>query len=483
MLTITRPNFIRKLSLLFVFFQSIMVHGQSLVTIVGEAPFASNEEIRLLVFEDLLNNVPTTVASSKIDKNGTFKLQYKTNQIQLVQLAIRTTKAEMFIVPNQTYDLNISTDTVLFNMLNPERYGGFLQITNNKIDTNDLNYKINRFSHFFGRAMDYYGFRITYDHDRAAYDTITDLLHNKFNIQYDPLNFYTSYLYYTCGLLDRICMSKERDLFYQNYFNNDYILYNNPAYMMLFAENYRDYLYNSPHISKALLSRTINDDPDYFTLFNETGKDPMLTNERLRELVLIYNLIGFQNNEEFDRGNVVKLLQHIKKNSHFPEHIIYIDNALKGNTSEGKLTKDLVFKNSKGDKVTLKSLGEENIFIHFFQSDCIDCIREMMILQELNKRYGDKIRFVSVNLDPDVEHFKKFCRQYENMFDWSMLYFNHQYDWVMNNGVETLPDYLILSPNGKVIDRYLPHVESGLSDYLQARYPKEEKEEKNPLFR
>ena len=37
--------------------------AQRPVTITGEAPFAKNEEIRLLVFDDLLNFVPTVAAT------------------------------------------------------------------------------------------------------------------------------------------------------------------------------------------------------------------------------------------------------------------------------------------------------------------------------------------------------------------------------------------------------------------------------------
>ena len=76
-------------------------------------------------------------------------------------------------------------------------------------DTNDLNYKINRFSNYFSRAMDYYAFRITYDKDASAYDTLTSLLHEKFDIQYNPLNFYQSYTYYTYGALDKLCFPND----------------------------------------------------------------------------------------------------------------------------------------------------------------------------------------------------------------------------------------------------------------------------------
>jgi len=457
--------------------------AQRPVTITGEAPFAKNEEIRLLVFDDLLNYIPTVAATDQIDKNGRFKLSYSTNQIKLVQLAIRTSKAEFFIVPDHDYQFQISVDTNLFKLINPERYGGYLQITNPSVDSSDLNFKINRFSNYFSRAMNYYAFRITVDKDRKAYDTLTTLLHDKFDIQYNPLNFYQSYIYYTCGQLDRICFAKDQKAFYQKFFDNDYILYNNPPYMSLFRESYSGYLYNSHHISKELLARTINDSPDYLTLFNEAGRDPMLTNERLRELVLILNLIEFYGNEEFDKGNVIQLLRYIKAATHFPEHTIYIDNALSRISLADAPERSLVFKNDKGKKCPIKQFEGKDIYVQVFQSDCLDCVREMMLIKEFNKRYGEKIQFVSLNIDPDRDSYEHFCQEYGEMFDWPILYFDDNYDWLLENGVEALPDHLILNAQGQIVQRYPAAPEFGLAEYLLLRFSEQEEQPQNPLFR
>ena len=456
--------------------------AQDPVTITGDAPFAPNEEIRLLVYDDLLNNLPKVVATDKIDRNGHFKLTYQTNRIRPVQLAIRTTKADFFVVPYNEYNFHITTDTVLFGMINPEKYGGFLQITTDKKDTNDLNYKINRFTHYFDNVMGYYGFRMTYDRDKSAYDTVMQLLNDRFEIQYNPDNFYTSYVYYTCGLVDKLCKPKEQKMLYDRYFNHDDVLYDNPAYMILFNNVYSNYLYNSKYISKDLLTRTINEDPDYLTLFNEAGRDPMLVSERLRELVIIRNLIDFFYNEEFDRGHIVQLLKYIQVSSHFPEHVTYINNALALLTPSPDVDRNITLKNEKGKKTDFSEFEGKDIYIQFFQSDCVDCIREMLILKELNKQYGDKIQFVSLNVDMDKSDYERFCKQYKGMFDWPVLYFNGNYDWLMEQQVETLPDYMIVNSAGRVLFRDAPAPEQGLTDYLLKCFPPEEEQNENPLF-
>ena len=470
------------LPLLVLILANVHVSAQNPVTITGEAPFAKNEEIRLLVFDDLLNNIPTVAATDRIDKNGHFKLTYQTNRIRPVQLAIRTTKADFFAVPYNEYHFHIITDTALFGMISPEKYGGFLQITTDNVDTADLNYKINRFTRYFDNVMGYYGFKLMYDRDKNAYDTVMWLLDERFPSQYDPDNFYKSYVYYTRGLVDKLCLPKDLNMLYDKYFNHEDVLYDNPAYMILFNNVYSDYLYNSKYISKDLLSRTINENPDYLTLFNEAGRDPMLVSERLRELVIIRNLIDFYGNEDFDRGNIIALLKYIQLSSHFPEHVTYASHALEMLKPSPDVDRTIVLKNEKGKKTDFKQFEGKDIYIQVFQSDCVDCIREMLILKELNKQFGDKIQFVSLNVDMRKSDYEQFCKTYKDRFDWPILYFNDNYNWLMMNSVETLPDYLIVNSDGLVIFRDAPAPEKGLSDYLLRRFPPEEEDDGNPLF-
>ena len=177
------------------------------------------------------------------------------------------------------------------------------------------------------------------------------------------------------------------------------------------------------------------------------------------------------------------MLKYIKVSTHFPEHIVFIDNALARISRADAPSQSLVFRNEKGKKSPIKQFEGKDIYVQVFQSDCLDCIREMMLIKEFNKRYGEKIQFVSLNIDPDREDYNRFCKAYGEMFEWPILYFDGNYDWLLENGVETLPDYLIINAQGQLLQRYPPAPEFGLSDYLMLRFDKEEEQPQNPLFR
>lgn len=461
---------------------TLSVAAQQQFSIAGTASFATGEELRLLIFDDLVNGTPMKAASDIIDKNGRFALKYKTNDVKVAQIAIRNTKADLFIAPSVNYNLTLDVDTLLFNMVNPEKYGGMIRITNPNTDTADLNYKINRFASFYESLLSEYSYRMIYDNDANAFDSVRAYVKRYFPVEYNPDNFYISYIFYTLGTIDVLQYRKKSALIYEKYFNNDHILYDNPAYMSLFNQFYSGYLYTSPKISKAILTKTINEDPDYLALFNEVGKDPMLTNARLRELVIIKNLAEFLDNKEFDRGNVIKLLNYIQTTSSFERHKDIVKNTLSSVERKTKAAENIVFTNEKDKKIPLKHFAGKPVYLYIFQTDCIDCIREMVILNELHKKYNEKIDIVSLCIDPKKNDYEKFLKKYKKMFEMPVLYFNSEYDWLLSEGIETLPDFILYNSNGGIQMRYAPSPEKGLPEYLQQNFTKEEKIEENPLF-
>ena len=464
------------------FLVTTVSHAQTPVTITGTAPFAAGEEIRLLVFNDLLNGIADVAATDIIDKHGRFALKYNTTDIKLAQLAIRTCRAEFFIVPANSYSFSISVDSALYQLINPEKYGGYLQIENAVKDTDDLNFKINRFSQFFTQVSDAYAYPMIYGSESNVFDTVRDIISKQFEFQYVPENFYQSYGFYTLGCIDLLQYRKKPLYLYQKYFDNDHILYNNPAYMSLFSQFYEGYLYYSPYVSKELLDRTINESPDYPTLFNEIGKDPKLTNARLRELVIIKNLIEFLDNKEFDRGNILKMLDYIRRSSSFDQHIAIITSKLNQIEKKRETAETVAFLDEKGHKAKLKQYEGMPIYLQVFQTDCINCVREMMIIKELQKKYEGKVQFVSLCVDPKKSTYQAFVKQYGKQFDWPVLYFDAQYDWLLQQGIETLPDHLFLNANGTVSMRYAPAPEQGLTEYLQMNFSNEAQEDENPMF-
>lgn len=470
--------FFRRLLFIASLLSTLFVYGQKPkeVIIEGNALFAANCDIRAISISDYINLLPNTIASTKISKTGYFKLSFKTNTIQIIQLEINTSRSEMFIVPGYQYKIEINMDEQKFKMFNPADENGFLQIRSSQIDTNDLNYKINKFYSFYEKTLEKYANNIIRFRSLLHYDSLLNDIESQYPVVYEPTNYYFSYIYYTIGQLEAIVKNKNYKEIYNKYFDNDFILYDNPAYMTLFNYYYDNYLYLSPRISKEVLDKAINENCNYLDLFNGVGKDYSLVNEKLRELVIIKNLSQFINNDEFNQENVIKLLQHIVKNTHFEEHKKIAESSLKTSIrfNTGSSIPNINFKLANGSKYDPKDYEGKWIYYQFFSTQCVDCIREMVIINELQKQFKDKIVFVSVSVDADVTKFIQFRKKY-TQFDWEFVHFNNSYEWIKYFEIYSLPEYLLISPDGTLFSRYPSSPEKDLTIFLLRLFTEEEK--------
>lgn len=449
------------------------------VVIQGNAKFAAGQTIRLIAFDDFVSFRPVVVASDEIDKTGNFKLTYLTREIRLVQITINTSKAEFYVEPEKTYHLTVDMDTQLFQLLDPMEYGGFLQIRNTDTTSkSDINFKINHFEYVMDRLSTYC---LTDEPNKVKFDTVAKILDQRFSFRYAPNDFYQSYMYYSYASLERIFIQKNIDSLYRKYLDNEYILYNNPAYMSFFNQFYDNYLYTSSYIQQQDLIDCINEQGNYLSLFNVVGKDPHLVNEKIRELVIIQNSIELYDNKDFNKKNIISILQEIAQSTHFTEHRAIALNAIYTiqHLRAGAEVPTPDFRAENGTHFKLDKIKDQWIYIQFFNTACEDCIREMMIIKELHKKYEDKMVFVSVSLDFNLNLFVQF-KDYYRQFDWQFAHFNNQFDWLNEMQITTLPDNILIGPDGKLARRYAPDISRDLPLFLLQLF-KEEEKPVNPL--
>ena len=144
-------------------------------------------------------------------------------------------------------------------------------------------------------------------------------------------------------------------------------------------------------------------------------------------------------------------------------------------------TPNFTFKTPKGSDFRFSKLNGKPVYVQVFRTDCPDCIREMKLIEELKKTYDEKIEFVSISVDYDITKFEKFRLSYPE-FDWIFVHFNDQYSWMDYFEINSLPEYYLLSEDGKMMQRYAPAPTKGLSQYLQMHFYEEEDVPENPMF-
>lgn len=64
--------------------------------------------------------------------------------------------------------------------------------------------------------------------------------------------------------------------------------------------------------------------------------------------------------------------------------------------------------NMRDKSVSLASLKGKPVFVNFWATWCPPCVKEMPDIQKMYEKYGDKIQFVTINIDANKKEIKAF---------------------------------------------------------------------------
>ncbi len=89
--------------------------------------------------------------------------------------------------------------------------------------------------------------------------------------------------------------------------------------------------------------------------------------------------------------------------------------------------------------------------IDFWATWCPDCRREIPAVKEMNRKYGDKVKFVGVSMDTEKEKLNSYCEtngiaweQYSEFKKWKETEISKAYK------ISWLPTMYLVNPDGKV---------------------------------
>lgn len=438
------------------------------VEIRGKARFAANDTLRLYTYDDMLSRNYVLLTKVVTDAEGNFQLSLpQVRQTTLLFFNYRTTYGSFYVEPYRTYDVDLYTDSVLIGRIDAEMLGNYIQISCLNNDSTELNWKINYFDQYYTYFMYYNGAAIMSHAPKEVYDSLMNIYYKRFPISENAIDFYSVYVRYRTAVIENLYYNKDRMKIYRKYLETPYVFYDNPAYMEFLDLFFDNYLYSGTRqITKGMLSQDINELNNYEKLLDDMGKDPLLRNEILRELVLMKGMkeLGAYP-EEFKIPNLESMLMTMAKKSKFREHKQMASNMRKvfNVLDAGVSMPSFCLKDVKGNDVPSSRFAGKYLYIQFFATYCQDCIREMVILKYLHDIYGDKVQFLSVMLDYEPVRLYHFVKEYTD-FKWQFAHFNNQFDFINAYKPYALPLGVLIDPQGNVCAYPAPPASEGLAE-------------------
>jgi thiol-disulfide isomerase/thioredoxin len=447
--------FIKKSILLFSFFisSSFFLCAQN-VTIKGNATGAAGKMLCVYSWSDQLTYVLEKVASGKIDSSGKFEFTFKNDKTFFAYLKIDFNQAPIYIEPDKTYNLDISCPDCNSpdDKTNPYLEPKQLYVTIKGTDSLELNNAMIRFNKLYDDFLLKNFILLIKQRNKTLVDSFKVKIDKRFALVNNE--YFKTIVRYRFAMIEQSAQLNTKEGLSKKYFWNQPVLYDNMGYMEFFDEFFKGYINaESRHITRDDLERTINTEKSFPALLDSLGKDTLLRNEVIRELVALKGLGELYYTQQYDRTAILDMYRYVKENSKFSLHKKIAENYLNYFTklAPGTAAPGFTLKDYSGQSYSLSELNKgKYLYLFFWTTWCIPCASEMNLIGKLMEKYGLKVEFVGISTDKEFMTYYYFMQK-NKKFDFITLHWGNKTELLENYEVRAYPLFVLIGPDGNIV--------------------------------
>jgi peroxiredoxin len=414
------------------------------VSIAGKSAYP-NTLVRLIVHDDLISLHERTLAFGMSDAVGNFSLNASVTEIKHAKIAFGLERGEIYLRPGKKYQLSVpfqgaeepisyfEKESLQFDIVSAND-GGFID------QIHEINLVYNTFLLQYFNAI-YRGNR----HDLI--DSLRFEINRRIPASTDK--FVDDYITYKIAALELASRIRSQQYILDKLFVNKPVLYNNIEYMSLFREIYSNHISRMRSVSPLDLHTVLNSGYNSLDSLLRTDSN-LATDKRLREMVMMLNLMDLHGSRLFESELITKLIAYIEQNSSYAEHrkiagnIIHQQQVLAYGTPAPLFRLASAFDNS----IDLRNYTDKPVLISFIKANCLVCENALLDLESIWQRFQDRYYFLTI-ATPDV--FDEATQFFDdNGLSWPLLNLSQHILLLEQYQVRTFPEFVILLPGNRV---------------------------------
>ena len=418
-------------------------------TINGFIPGAENHELRLLTYADLVTYSEIILDRTTIDSSSFFSFEIDISETTYCILDLDYYASGIFIEIDSDY--KIIGDTI--KEISP--YKAFYEKSDliyniDSLKNSDLNYLISEFNLAFNEFILENFDAIYRRRDKTLIKNFKQKVDRNYN--HSVNDYFHHYVDYKIASIELAAASFKKPYLFDSYIKNKQVQYYNIEYMQFFNQFFDQYLSSqSKSVTRNDLVSTINYQNNYAALLDTLGKDTLLKNEVIRELVLIKSLLELYNNPKFSKQNILSILNQLINTTAFEEHKEIARSVIKeiSKLESGTLAPQFTLPDLNDSLISLSDFQGKPVYLSFLATWSYACLGEYKLLDSLNYKYGKGIKIISISLDKNPEILHQFVE--DKGYDWLFLYNGTQYDLIKSYNVKTFPLFVLIDETGRIL--------------------------------
>jgi hypothetical protein len=437
----------------------------------GEIKNGGGKWVRLYEYTNQISYNTKKISADSIAKQGSFRIELlvEKGETKTVFFTVeRFRSVDFYLEAGQTY--NLVFDTLDFS-IQDEMYSpltsNFPKLTFHQLNNpDDLNNQISRFLNELVSFSDTEFLDVIRNRRSDGLDAFRNKIDSLFAGVKNP--FFKIIVDYSFAELQFTARLRNNAYFVGTYFNDTPFQYDNPAFMNFFNVFFDKFIYTtSRKILPSDLELHIVREKNYRALLDSLGKDTLLKNEVVRDMVLIKNLHQMYFANYLHRDKIFDLMSDISQMSKFPKHRQIASALLSEMNLHGLKRKapPLIARESDGQYFYLDSMKGTYTYLLFFTTYCRICYPELNVLNSIYPKFSNQVYFVTVSMDVNFLKFYYFMNDYK--YPWEFVNFFRNFDIEDDWGVKVYPHAFMIDPDGYIINDNAPMPSEYLENYLR----------------
>ncbi len=423
------------------------------VRLHGVAPDYAGYHIEIYRYADYITHIRELVGVMMVDSVGSFDYSFEADSVEYIFLDLSSYHAHLFVEAGINYEVilppfRLRPDADRFNpFYKPEDIE--LGISNDKSQLNEAirNYDLFFNAHYHSNAVDMVRSRNTRKADEliAQSDSVARL--QKCNHPY-----FKEYVKYREVQIYATPRLRSASAVIQQKFAHEAVAYSVPSYWDALGLIGQSFI--SSHVRTkqgATLKKVLGNRPLSFAdISNALLADTIFANNEMREAFILKGIYDGYYTGYFSSGLSDTLLttateqavgQHSKK---IALDILQKKNRLK----PGTMAPDFTLLGADGKEHSLSELRGKFVYLAFMHTQNYSCLKEMPALSGIQRHYKRDMYVVGIMTDEESNQIGSYSNN--KKIEWLMLSYNIMQNVVLDYGVETMPSYFLIDPEGRI---------------------------------
>jgi peroxiredoxin len=453
----------------------IFVPGYAQQThITGKAPSYAGTRLEFLQTGDWITGEEVVIGSCIVSGNGDFSLWIDMEITRQVMVHLGIYLGYFFAEPGKAYQLVLPehVEKTPGDKLNPYFQPEEIHLGLANFNQDELNMLIIMFEDAY---LPYYEKHVNNIYTNADIRKLEEDIQNMDKpFQNNTSAVFADFRRYRYGMLKLLANQQKVQRVSDEYFNDQPVLYYNPAYADLFNQVYNKYfIFYGRSAEGRQIYADINQRGSYKALMITLSNNTNFSNDTLKELIILKEIHDEFYGDQFSRTGLLNILDTLITNTQIGLH------KQIGMTIKHKITRLLAgyvppqfeLLDTDGSLVKLSDFTGSYVYLNFCTCQSYACLNEFNSLASLHSRYKDKLIILTIATDPLEEVLRKFLAK--NKYDWKFLLFDQQPEVLKEYDIRAYPTYFLIGPDGKLIYSPAPapseDFESRLFEVMKAR--------------